>query len=208
MVSFADSLRVVVGGAIPVMLFPRWFLRWGFPHLRRLSKALGHVHSYILYVMSRGLENPMARETGKRDFTTDGILNGLTGALAQGPTPGPNELTQSEVIGNIFMISLAGSGTTADTMHFAMIVLSLHQDIQSWVLEELDNVSEEFGEDWNYAQVFPKLVRIICVMVRNFDPDQMKLDLTFKPQNNRWKHYVFFRLSSKFLSGPMTKLKS
>lgn len=158
--------------------------------------------------MSRGLENPMARETGKRDFTAYSILNGLTGALSQGPTPGPNELTQSEVIGNIFMISLAGSGTTADTMHFAMILLSLHQDIQSWVLEELDNVSEEFGEDLNYTQAFPKLVRIICVMVGNANPDQTKPDLTFNPQNNRWKHCASFRPSSKFLSGLMTKLKS
>lgn len=131
--------------------------------------------------MSRSLENPMAKETSKRDFTTDGILNGLTGALSQGPTPGPNELTQSEVIGNIFMISLAGSGTTADTMHFAMILLSLHQDIQSWVLEELDNVSEEFGEDWNYTRAFPKLVRIICVMVGNPNPNQINPDLTLKP---------------------------
>lgn len=112
----------------------------------------------------------MARGCGKRDFATDGILNGLTGALAHGPTPGENELSQSEVIGNIFMITLAGSGTTADTMHFAMILLALHPDVQSWVLEELDSVTEEFRGDLNYTQAFPKLIRIHCVMVGSPNP--------------------------------------
>lgn len=115
----------------------------------------------------------MARECGKRDFATDGILNGLTGALARGPTPGENELSQSEVIGNIFMITLAGSGTTADTMHFAMILLALHPDVQCWVLEELDNVTEEFRGDLTYAQAFPKLARIHCVMVGNPNPSEL-----------------------------------
>lgn len=169
-VGFADSLRVVVGGVIPVMLFPRWALRWGFPYFRRISKALDHVYSYILYVMSRSIETSAARGSKKREFTTDGILNGITGALARGPTRGENELDESEVIGNIFMLALAGSGTTADTMHFAMILLALNQGVQNWVLEELDSVTEEEEEeegDLSYARSFPKLARILCVMVRS-----------------------------------------
>lgn len=66
------------------------------------------------------------------------------------------------------MLALAGSGTTADTMHFAMILLALNQGVQNWVLEELDSVTEEEGAgDLSYAQSFPNLARILCVMVRS-----------------------------------------
>ncbi|KAI5795263.1 cytochrome P450 [Geopyxis carbonaria] len=81
--------------------------------------------------------------------------------------PAHNQIKFQEAMGNIFLMGLAGSATTADTTHFALVLLALHQDAQDWVLEELDEVMADLGEDaekWDYKAIFPRLTRIRAVM--------------------------------------------
>ena len=51
--------------------------------------------------------------------------------------PSSRGLTVSEVLGNIFVINFAGHDTTANTLAFAMLMLTANPEIQNWVSEEV-----------------------------------------------------------------------
>jgi cytochrome P450 len=77
-------------------------------------------------------------------------------------------LSEEEVMGNLFVFIVAGHETTAGTMHYALILLALHPEVQAWVRENVDEVLGGLGNDveaWKYEEVFPKLGRVLCVMV-------------------------------------------
>lgn len=71
-------------------------------------------------------------------------------------------LTDSELLGNLFIFGLAGHETTALTFSYSLPLLAANPDIQKWVAEEVDAV---FGEDQEYSHAFPRLVRCMAVMV-------------------------------------------
>jgi cytochrome P450 len=107
-----------------------------------------------------------AREIMKKDPKADGaMLRGIASATNMEGAPAESEITYNEAIGNIFLMALAGSATTGDTLHFAAVCLAANPDVQEWVLEELDQVVKEEGDNWTYQTCFPKLTRIHHVMV-------------------------------------------
>lgn len=67
-------------------------------------------------------------------------------------------LSESEVLGNSFVMFLAGHETAANSIHFACIYLALRPDIQRKLQAELDEI---FGstsvEAWEYETHVPKL---------------------------------------------------
>ncbi|KAK2756986.1 hypothetical protein FQN54_004954 [Arachnomyces sp. PD_36] len=72
-------------------------------------------------------------------------------------------LTDSELYGNIFVFNVAGYETTAATMTFALTFLATNQDIQNWVIEEVDKYYTN-STDHDYATTYPKLVRCLASM--------------------------------------------
>jgi cytochrome P450 len=77
-------------------------------------------------------------------------------------------LSEEEVMGNLFVFIVAGHETTAGTMYYALMLLALHPEMQSWVRENVDEALGGRGSDvetWKYEEVFPKLGRVLCLMV-------------------------------------------
>ncbi|KAH8879356.1 cytochrome P450 [Thozetella sp. PMI_491] len=87
-----------------------------------------------------------------------------------GEAGGPSNqyLSDQEIAGNLFIFTAAGFDTTANTMAFAVTLLSAYPDWQAWVQEEIDFVwsglPEEDREAPDYETVFPKLTRVLAVM--------------------------------------------
>jgi cytochrome P450 len=73
-------------------------------------------------------------------------------------------LSDEEIKGNIFIFNLAGHDTTANTLTYAFALLATNPAIQDWVIEEVDVVLEGV-ENPDYAKVFPRLKRVMAVMV-------------------------------------------
>jgi cytochrome P450 len=83
------------------------------------------------------------------------------------PTVSSQYLTEEEIRGNLFVFTAAGFDTTANTLGYAITMLAVYPEWQSWIQEELDVVfatisSDEFGE---YNAVYPRLVRCFALMV-------------------------------------------
>jgi cytochrome P450 len=75
-------------------------------------------------------------------------------------------LSDIELRGNIFIFIGAGLEPTAITLSYALALLAIHPDIQAWVQEELDDMIKANGDDaMDYTSVFPKLKRVMAIMV-------------------------------------------
>ncbi|CAK7243868.1 MAG: hypothetical protein STHCBS139747_005397 [Sporothrix thermara] len=92
-----------------------------------------------------------------------------------------NYLTEDELSGNLFLLTVAGYDTTANTMAYTAVLLSAYPEAQAWVQEELDRVlGEGLGgsdapplspaakaarlREIDYATYYPRLVRTLALM--------------------------------------------
>lgn len=158
---FSDGLQEVLQNLITFMIFPRWVIALKTPALLDSFDYVGKYMRQMIAAEQRSIEETANTE---RNF-----LGGLVNAIAPDESKqlGPKELTYEEVTGNIFLLGLAGSETTAHTIHYALLLLATYQQEQDYVLEELDSVREEAGDEWEYKTIFPKLKRLQNVMVRH-----------------------------------------
>lgn len=72
-------------------------------------------------------------------------------------------LSDSEIIGNSFVLIVAGHETAANSIHFSLVYLALHPSSQQRLQADLDRI---FGSrpvsDWSYEQDFSQLFSGVC----------------------------------------------
>ncbi|CCX31202.1 Similar to Putative cytochrome P450 CYP13A3; acc. no. Q27517 [Pyronema omphalodes CBS 100304] len=145
--SYAEALDMFLENIVLARVIPFGILRRGNNFMRKLAAASDDVGLYM--------KELVARERSKPSTT---LLNAL--AHDKG-------LPEQEVIGNLFIFALAGLDTTASTLQFALCLLALNQDVQEWLHRDIKKALEGESEDpaeWNYSQVYPKLVGCLCVI--------------------------------------------
>ena len=77
-------------------------------------------------------------------------------------------LTDSEVMGNLFMFTIAGHETSANTVHLCLLFLALHPHIQRKVQAEVDSIFQSRPiSQWSYDGDFPHLLNGILGAVLN-----------------------------------------
>jgi cytochrome P450 len=159
---FSDDLQVVLVNLITFMIWPRWLIALSSKRGKELCRSFQFVGDYMRKMIAAGLQ--AEGDVKKEDRT---LLRGLVNAIASPGTTsfGPKQLSVEEVTGNIFLLGLAGSETTANTIHYALVFLALHQEEQEYVVEELDRTRKKYSETWEYKVVYPKLKRLHHVMV-------------------------------------------
>jgi hypothetical protein len=76
-------------------------------------------------------------------------------------------LSEEEISGNLYLFTVAGMDTTANSLAYALTVVAIYPEWQQWIFEELDVVLKEGNIlDYDYAVIFPKLTRCLALMVR------------------------------------------
>lgn len=60
--------------------------------------------------------------------------------------PAKGTLTQDEMVGNLFLFTVAGFDTTANTMAYAVAMLAAQPEWQGWIREEIDHVRKQDGD--------------------------------------------------------------
>ena len=73
-------------------------------------------------------------------------------------------LSDTEIIGNIFVFNVAGHDTTANTIAFAIGLMSINPSVQDWLAEEIMTALGDV-EKPDYETVYPKLPRVLATMV-------------------------------------------
>lgn len=85
-----------------------------------------------------------------------------------------NSLTDSEVLGNLFVFIIAGHETTANTLQMMMILLAMHPDFQKDIQREVDDVFQgRSPSDWTFENDYSRLCK--CTMLVAALNEEMRL---------------------------------
>jgi cytochrome P450 len=80
-------------------------------------------------------------------------------------------LSEEEVLGNLFIFTSAGFDTTANTMAYALALLTAYPEWQEWLYEEIGQVVGDQNMDGlEYNEIYPHLPRCLALMVRDTRP--------------------------------------
>ncbi|KAF2094903.1 cytochrome P450 [Rhizodiscina lignyota] len=161
--SYVDSLRTIIRNILFTFIFPHKVLLYGFmPRaLRKVGIAIAEFGRYN--------HELLAKERDAIQHEQQAVRNNLLSTLvrssdAEDSKTGKKQgLSEEEILGNMFIFSLAGHDTTANTITFAIGLLAVHPEWQTWIQEELDYVfgAKAGGE---YEDAFSKLKRCQAVV--------------------------------------------
>ena len=172
--SFFASLRVQTQQLFVAALLPTWFLN--LPIMPKGSRNIGTAKKtfpmYAQQMINGERKVQSEKSVGRNNFmsTLVGFLEESSeeaGEQEDSPlTSNHLSMTDQEVQGNLFIISVAGYETTAHTLSFAISHLAAWPEWQEWLFQEIDHViAESPTKQFSYAETFPKLVRCFAFLV-------------------------------------------
>jgi cytochrome P450 len=171
--NYRAALQTVLDNAIFLMLVPPKLL--AFPLLpsswRSIGKAAADFKQYMLEMLdaetklleqgSKGTGNLITSFLKALDVHQEAEVKSPSDAAARQA----KGLSIPEILGNFFVINFAGHDTTANTLAFAVLLLAAHPDVQEWVGEELQDLTPDGDQEWEYTDLFPKLKRCHAVFL-------------------------------------------
>ncbi|GJC87635.1 putative cytochrome P450 CYP13A1 [Colletotrichum liriopes] len=186
--SYVDGISLCAELLVVAALVPIWVLR--LPVMPKLVQTLGVALARLPELTGDMLDQERRRTADKASAgdAPDTIMSMLVRlsdqeknrsddaapsekkAVSSTATTNKTYLTEEEIAGNLFIFTVAGFDTTANTMAYAVTLLAAYPEWQAWVQAEIDAVlgpapSEgEAGELPDYATAFPRLTRCLAVM--------------------------------------------
>ena len=123
---------------------------------------------------------------------TDINPNNITSAMIKASDQEKNQkssaslhLSEDEIRGNLFIFTIAGFDTTANTLAYALALLTIHPDLQDWLTGEIDRVFSSSPPNPTYESLFPRLKRCLALMhetLRLYSPIEHLTRTTAAPQ--------------------------
>lgn len=151
--TFVDSLATVLERITLLLVLPRWLLQ--VLPFKATKSALEAHENYNKYMEEFLQDKIEAAQCG--DATVEGgmdIMGQLVRAKYGGKAKDEVQLADSDILGNAFIIIVAGHETTANTLHFTLLELAANPAAQRALQADIDRI---LGRDsdplaWNYEQ--------------------------------------------------------
>ncbi|KAM5465926.1 hypothetical protein MauCBS54593_006174 [Microsporum audouinii] len=174
--SLVESLFQVVTNLPIFVLLPAWLIRFC---AHSAYTAYSELNLYMDELLAQEKANIQRRQGAHSTTRARGnLLTAVVESNSQQPEPktsgpvsspgGRTRLTDVEVKGNVFMFLLAGYDTTANTILFSTIVLSLYPPIQDAVIAEIRQVHREAvaagRSGLSYDEDLPKFRYLLAFM--------------------------------------------
>jgi len=161
--SFIESLLTIVNDLVPVFLVPSRFFKLPFlsTSFRKVGIAKAEFPLHLRDTIAQERQSP----SFKNALITSLIkLADQDKSIAKQSSKMSTYLSEEEITGNLFIFTIAGFDTTANTLGYAIVELALNPQLQDWIFEGIDETSREFpGND--YSSVFPLNTRCLALMV-------------------------------------------
>lgn len=157
--SYAYAMHCLLENIFFQFLFPRWFLKYS--PFRQLRKANECYHEFGAYMA--GMASERKRQYHQRDTVRNEGLDILAqlvkGQVAEAEVKGSQQyLTDSEILGNMFVLIVAGHETTANSIHFVLLYLAMHIPSQRRLQQDLDRIFQgRPPAEWDYERDLPAL---------------------------------------------------
>ncbi|KAF8967870.1 cytochrome P450 [Flammula alnicola] len=139
--TFKDALHVVTTDTFIKLIFPDWAMGLT-ERLRTTRTAFDELHRYMAEMIQ---ERQRAEKVQRHDLFSS-LLEANDDSLDV------TALTESELIGNIYIFLLAGHETTAHTLCFTFAMLALYPEEQEKLFEHIKSVLPN-GEEPTYEQM-------------------------------------------------------
>ncbi|KAK4229610.1 cytochrome P450 [Podospora fimiseda] len=154
--TFPDSITKTLEKIVPIMLVPLPLLRFlPFKYTRSVYEARTNYVQYMHEFLQDKSKEALEGKTNKTGMD-------LMGSLVQsnyGPQRKETGLTDVEILGNAFIMFVAGHETTANVLHFALIELATNPIAQRLLQADVDKL---FGDSdpstWVYEQSINKMM--------------------------------------------------
>ncbi|KFZ17158.1 hypothetical protein V502_04723 [Pseudogymnoascus sp. VKM F-4520 (FW-2644)] len=160
--SFEKALVTVLDDIFVLMLTPKWLLK--IAPLKRAKRAWEAYKNWKLYMEELLQKKVEAELAGEKSLGMD-IMGALVKSATDGGRPdqkkspgqlesnqGKPVLTDENIIGNSFVMLIAGHETTANTIHFSLMELAMNPSAQRNLQKEVCTI---FGDSdpktWDYA---------------------------------------------------------
>lgn len=164
--SYRASMEQLTAHLMPIFLTPHWLLR-----LARKDSDWGR--AWEAFTAFRGyMRGMLDRERGRLaagEMVEDNLMTALISAADHEDEKEDRALSPQEVMGNAFILLFAGHETTANTLHYTLLVLAQHPDVQQMLLDEIDEVyarAKEQGRDTlEYERDFNRARWAFAIMV-------------------------------------------
>lgn len=135
--SYRESMEQVTAHLMPIFLTPH-------SALRLAGKDTAWGKAWEAYTAFGGYMKGMLNEEKEKPSSPDeeNLITVLLRAQAEHDEKLGRTMSESEVMGNMFIMLFAGHETTANTLHYALLCLALHPEIQDILLKEIDSIYE------------------------------------------------------------------
>ena len=168
--NYRQALQLVLKNSVLIIaLGPKTFpkISWLSKKLATIGNALRIYQQYMTDMLSE------AKVEGSEVRSQGNLLATLVRASVQ-----DKQLSQEEVFGNMFVYTFGGHDTTAHSLAYTFVLLSIHPEVQDWMREEIRSVfTNDDPSSWKYED-FGKLVRLQAVQV------SLALPISFLYTNN------------------------
>jgi len=155
--SYTYAIHCLLDNILLQFLMPRWLLS-RLPGVT-LKKADEAYHEWGNYMRELLINKKADLETGQADKDTNDILTLLVKQqLVNTDAKTKGQLTESEILGNMFVLILAGHETAANSIHFSAVYLALFPESQKRLQKDLEQIFEGKEPDqWDYDRDLPQL---------------------------------------------------
>ncbi|KAL4940224.1 hypothetical protein BDV06DRAFT_224278 [Aspergillus oleicola] len=143
-------------------VLPKWIPHSLLPFFKKDFDAHGDLGNYL---------HALVRDAEASQSETHNLLERVVRSRREEQNASDKRnpgLTDAEILGNVYIFSIAGHETTATTLRFTLVLLALHNDVQEELHQELRAIlSDESSDpaDWDYATVYPRLISPLCIML-------------------------------------------
>lgn len=165
--SYRQSLHQLTEHLFSIFMVPHWLLRLALPGTR-WSRAWDAYDAFGGYM--KGLLDRTSAQMASGEIEGDNLLTVLLEASREEDKLAGRTLMESEVLGNSFIMLLAGHETTANTLLYATLLLAQHPAFQEKVLGEIDRIHErakvEGRTEPEYEDDFGEAKWLLALMVR------------------------------------------
>lgn len=155
--SYTYAIHCLLDNILLQFIFPRWLLtRLPFKIFRKADEAYSEWGNYMKEAVENKKQVLKSGDNAKDEMDILGQL--VRGQVMGKDAKGSQTLTDSEILGNMFVLILAGHETAANSIHFSMVYLALHPKSQRSLQRDLDQIFQgRPPSEWDYDRDLPSL---------------------------------------------------
>jgi hypothetical protein len=171
-IAYFKTIALVVDSFIAAVLIPNSIKKLPFmpESLQFIGRQMERVPQYVkeIFDAHQNTKNTAESEEGKSARRKENVLDMLLQYSQNREKAAATNglyLTEDELSGNLWVFTGAGFDTTANTMGYAVTLLTAYPEYQDWIREELCALDDADVSPEEYETGFGLCPRILAVMV-------------------------------------------